>query len=46
MYDGRYIQWHPSGSTWHAIQNPYWKVSSGRLGKMWFDYITKLRFYP
>ena len=45
-YDGRYIQWHPAGSTWHINQNPYWKLSSGALGKMWFDYITGLRFYP
>ena len=45
-YDGRYIQWHPAGSTWHANQNPYWKISSGALGKMWFDYITGLRFFP
>ena len=45
-YDGRYIQWHPAGSTWHVNQNPYWKISSGTLGKMWFDYITGLRFFP
>ena len=45
-YDGRYIQWHPASSTWHINQNPYWKISSGALGKMWFDYITGLRFYP
>ena len=45
-YDGRYIQCHPAGSTWHINQNPYWKISSGTLGKMWFDYITGLRFYP
>ena len=45
-YDGRYIQWHPAGSTWHTNQNPYWKISSGSLGKMWFDYITGRRFYP
>lgn len=35
-----------TGSTWHINQNPYWKISSGALGKMWFDYITGLRFYP
>ena len=45
-YDGRYIQCHPAGSTWHINQNLYWKISSGTLGKMWFDYITGLRFYP
>lgn len=46
IHDGRYIQWHPAGSTWHINQNPYWKICSGKLGKMWFDYITGLRFYP
>ena len=45
-YDGRYIQWHPAGSTWHINKNPYWKITSGSLGKMWFDYITGLKFRP
>ena len=41
-----YIQWHPAGSTWHVNKNPYWKITSGKLGKIWFDYITGLFFRP